>query len=241
MVDLCRDVKQVVVGFLDVSSFLSLCCTSREWNKLLSSLPQWPSHVQQHFETTWLRRFKWLSRRVDVSVRRFGRLLTPQECLKRDAALYKNGHAWLRLHKLRCDEIEKIALLDDFFYPSFTSPALKTTMKRHITTILTCIARMVEINIAIGETNIGWNWNFSKLQEKVLSAQKCSSPKEYLTTCAKKAARMLQLTALWDQTNPPLSKLEKDTSEQQNVYYSTLKQVCEEELATINFSISPET
>ena len=205
------DLKQLVaLSYLDASSFVSLSCTSREWNLILRSLCQWSKKVHRHVNARasviWKDMFVPLQRmRVqvhcwDVSWNEHDAAVR----FERDAALYKNGRAWLKLQEERHAETNKIMLLESVwlnrhaysldtheermaFVSSFSARAFDASR-----------ARVAELDVAIAQTPIGWRWKRTDTElETVAMARinKLQSTEAYLKWLRVNAAQSSALCA----------------------------------------------
>ena len=205
------DVKQLVaLSYLDASSFVSLCCTSREWNLVLRSLCQWSEKVHRHVNTRaseiWKDMFVPLQRvrvqmhcwdvswnKCDVAVRRF----------ERDAALYKNGRAWLKLQEGRHAEMKKIVLLESAWNRHVYTVAVQEERLAAVSSFSArafdaARVRVAELDAAIARTSIGWRWirKETKLETVAMARiNKLQSTEAYLKWLRVNAAQSSTLCA----------------------------------------------
>ena len=178
------DVKQLVLTYVDASSFVSLCCTSREWNLVLRSLCQWSEKVYEHVDTRanklWKDMFVPLQRvrvqvhcwdvswnKCDVAVRRF----------ERDAALYKNGRAWLKLQEERHAEMKKIVLLESAWNRHVYTVAVQEERLAAVSSFSArafdaARVRVAELDAAIARTSIGCRWERTETEIETVAMAK---------------------------------------------------------------------
>ena len=198
------DLKHVVACFLDASSFVSLCCTSRAWNQMLQQQQPhslWAYRVQEHFDARLRALWKHVlssSRRLRVSVHRYG-AVRAKDWQAHDAALYKNGSEWLRLQEVRRAVMDAMVLLDeDLWYPAYS---VKTHRQRlaavssfSVRGLAASLAQLTDVDAAIAETNIGWSWSrVDDETERAVRAAHSDLPVLYLESVGARAAECCRL------------------------------------------------
>ena len=202
--DLPADMKHSVACFLDATSFVSLCCTNRAWNRLLqhsSSSSLWERRVQEHYDARLRALWKHMlssSPRLRVSVHRYGVVLS-RDWQARDAALYENGRAWLRLQELRRAEMDTMVLLDeDLWHPAYSVKAhrrrLAAVASFSVRVLAASLSRLTELDAAIAMTHIGWAWSrVDDDTERAVRAVHSELPVLYLESCGARAAECCRL------------------------------------------------
>jgi hypothetical protein len=178
------DVKQLVaLSYLDASSFVSLSCTSREWNLVLRSLCQWSEKVHRHVNTRaseiWKDMFAPLQR---VRVQMHCWDVSWNECdaavrFERDAALYKNGRAWLKLQEDRHAEMKKIVLLESAWNHHVWTVAVQEERLADVSSFSArafdaARVRVAELDAAIARTSISWRWIRTKTEIETVAMAK---------------------------------------------------------------------
>jgi len=197
------ELKYTVSSYLDASSFVSLCCTSTAWNRLLRHQDSmtWSRHVQEHFNTRLQELWKRVlasSRLLRVSVHRYGMVLA-RDWGARDAVLYKNAGAWVRLQERRRAEMDAIVLLDeDLWYPAYSVKAHRRRMAVvsafSIRKLAASLARLDELDAAIAEIDIGWSWSrVDNDTERAVRAVHSEAPVLYLKSCAARTTECCRL------------------------------------------------
>lgn len=202
VIDLPSDLNHAVASYLDGSSFVSLCCTNRAWNRLLQHrLPLWAHRVQEHFDARLRVLWKHVlasSRHLRVSVHRYG-VVRAKDWQAHDAALYKNGREWLRLQEVRRAVMDAIVLLDeDLWYPAYSVKThrhrLAAVSSFSVRRLAASLAQLTELNATIAGTNIGWSWSrVDDETERAVKAVHSESPVLYLESCGARAAECCRL------------------------------------------------
>ena len=181
------DLKHVVLSYMDASSFVSLCCTSREWNLVLRSLCQWSKKVYEHVNTRanklWKDMFVPLQR-VCVQVHCWDVSWNEHDAavrFKRDAALYKNGRAWLKLQEERHAEIKTVVLLERVWlnrhaYSLATHEERMAAVSSFSARAFDASrARVAELDVAILRANIGWRWKRTDTELETVAMAKINN------------------------------------------------------------------
>lgn len=235
------DVKQLVLTYVDASSFVSLCCTSSEWNLLLRSLSQpsltWANKVHQHVNARaceiWEDMLLLLPMlRARVHVHRWGSLW-----FERDVALYKNGRTWMRLQEQRHVEIKTIVLLESVWNrPAYTL----ATHKERMATVSSFSARafdasrarVAELDVAIAKTTIGWSWERTETGIALANINKFQTTKAYLEWFQTNASQssLVYDHAIIESRTSKVSEMQITFLELKHEFLLKVVEVCEREL-----------
>lgn len=183
------DLKQLVaLSYLDASSFVSLSCTSREWNLILRSLCQWSEKVHRHVNAQasviWNDMFVPLQR-MRVQVYCWGVSWNKHDAscsvaavrFKRDAALYKNGRAWLKLQEERDAEMKKIVLLESAWNCHAYTVAVQEKRLAAVSSFSArafdaARVRVAELDATIARTSIGCRWKRTETEIETVAMAK---------------------------------------------------------------------
>ena len=177
LIDVPLDLKEVVLSYVDASSFVSLSCTNKEWNQLLHSLWYWSDKVFQHVNIRAHEMWKYMlpltnkiHLRVDKPIvsrdylnsneahkqyksnRSWNKFQEHrQKLFTRNLLLYKNGQKWLKLQEQRQHESKNMALLQKLI-----------SHEQQMETVSSFQAsqeRFTELDVAITNISIGWPWH----------------------------------------------------------------------------------
>jgi len=232
----------VALSYLDASSFVSLSCTSREWNLVLRSLCQWSEKVHRHVNTRaseiWKDMFVPLQR-VRVQMHCW----MSRVRFERDAALYKNGRAWLKLQEERDAEMKKIVLLESTWNHYVYTVAVPEERLAAVSSFSArafdaARVRVAELDAAIARTSIGCRWERTETEDETVAMAKLNklqSTEAYLKWFLVDATQILNLyvDAFWARTaaaNPSIITI----IHRRRAFLQKVVEVCERELLVLS-------